>query len=126
LLRKALKEAWEAVCNEYGVEKAAHERVCEELRNKGTKVCDLPPKPKRQLQKEVFEEVRERWERDIETDEDLMEVDEEESEFGDDCEVEVSLFHGEGDRIGSGWSGSSGEEEEENDEGEDLMDVDEP
>ena len=60
-----------------------------------------------------------------------MDIDEDEaSEFGDDCEVEVSSFCGgggsSGGGTGSGWGGSSEGEEEENDEDEDLMDVDEP
>lgn len=126
-LRITQKEAWEVVCSEYEVEKAKHERLCQKLRDEGTKVRDLPPKPKRRLQKEVFEEVRERWERDLATSEDLMDIDEDEvSEFGDDCEVEVSSFYGSSGGAGSGWGGSSGGEEGEDDEDEDLMDVDEP
>ena len=130
-LKNTQKEAWEVVCSEYEVEKAKHERLCQKLRDEGTKVRNLPPKPKRRLQKEVFEEVREKWERDLATSEDLMDIDEDEaSEFGDDCEVEVSSFcgggGGSGGGTGSGWGGSSEGEEEENDEDEDLMDVDEP
>ena len=124
LLRNAQKEAWEVVCDEYEAEKAEYNGFCQELRQKGTKVRDLPPKPKRHLQKEVFEEVREKWERDVGTDEDLMEVDEEASEFGENFEIEALPLHGEHGRASSDWSASSGEEEKD-DEDEDLMDVDE-
>lgn len=71
---------------------------------------DLPMKPKRCLQKEVFEEIQEMWE-GAEASEDLMEVDEDSSEFEDDCEVEVSPFHGDLSGASPGWSsGSRGEE----------------
>lgn len=126
LLKNMQREAWEVVCSEYEVEKARHERLCQELREKGTKVCDLPPKPKQHLQKEVFQEVREKWEQEVETSEDLMDVDGETSEFDNNCEVEMSLFHGEDDKASLGWSDSSGKEEWEDNEEEDLMDVDEP
>jgi len=126
LLRNAQKEAWEVVCNEYEIKRARYERLCQELRNKGTKVRDLPPKPKRRLQKEVFEEVREEWERDVDIDEDLMETDEA-SEFDGSCGIEISSFNGEGSVTSPGWRGSSGEEEkdDDDDDDEDLMDVDE-
>ena len=126
MLRNAQKEAWEAECDWYEDKKAKHERLCQELRNDGTKVRDLLPKPKRHLQKEVFKEVREKWERDLEIDEDLMDVDEDKmSEFGDDCEVELTSFHGDDGGTGPGW-GSGGEGEGgENNGDEDLMDVDE-
>jgi len=124
LLRNAQKEAWEAECDQYKDEKAKHERLCQEMRQNGTKVRDLPPKPKRLLQKEVFEEVREKWERDLEMDEDLMDVDEDEtSEFGDDCNVEVSSFHGDDGWAGPG-GGASSDGEEGKDDDEDSMDVD--
>ena len=124
LLRNAQKEAWEVVCDEHEAEKAEYNRLCQELRQKGTKVHDLPPKLKRRLQKEVFEAVREKWERDVDTDEDLMEVDEEVSEFGENFEVEVLSLHGEHGRASSDWSASSGEEEKD-DEDKDLIDIDE-
>jgi hypothetical protein len=78
----------------------------------------------------VFKGVRQRWERDVVVDEDLMAVDEDASEFEDNCEVEVSFFCEEDDWESPGWGGSSVEEEEE-EEGqgnvdEDLMDVDKP
>ena len=79
LLKKAQRAAWEMVCDEYRVEKARHERLCQELKEKGTRVRNLPPKPKRRLQKEVFEEVKGKWGQDVETDEDLMRIDEEAS-----------------------------------------------
>ena len=126
LLRSAQKEAWELACEEYETQKAKHDRLCQRLRDGGTKVRDLPQKPRRRLQREVFEEVREKWEREADLDADLMEVDEDTSEFGDDCEIEVSPFHGEGDRVSFGGGSSSGEEEKQDDEDEDLMDVDEP
>ena len=127
MLKNAQKEAWETACNRYEIKKAEHERLCQKLRNGGIKIRDLPPKPKRVLQKDVFEEIREKWEKGIEMDMDLMDIDEEEvSEFGDDCEVEVSPFHGDDGEVGSGWDGSNEGDEEEQDEDEDLMDVDEP
>ena len=126
LLRNAQKEAWEVVCSEYEIEKAKHNRLCQELKDKGIKVRDLPPKPKRRLQKEVFEEVREGWENNTDMDEGLMEVDEEESEFDDNCDIEMLPFDEEDGGASPGWSGGSGEEEKEGNEDEDLMDVDEP
>lgn len=125
MLRNAQREAWEVVCDKYKVEKVNYNRLCQELRQKGTKVCNLPPKPKRCLQKEIFKEVRERWERDVDMDEDLMKVDKEASGFGDDFEIEMSSFHGEGGRASPDWSGSGGEDKKEDDEDEDLMNVDE-
>ena len=116
LLRNAQREAWEVVCDKYGVKKAKYDRLCQELRQKGIKVHDLPPKPKRRLQKEVFKEVKEKWENNIDMDQDLMEVDEEASEFGDDFEIEMSPFHGEDGRLSPYWSGNSGEEEKADDE----------
>jgi hypothetical protein len=123
LLRKAQRGAWEMVCNEYETEKAKYDRLCQELRENGTKVRDLPLKPKRHLQKEVFDEVREEWERDVDMDEDPMEVDEEASDFADNFEIEMLPFHGEISRASPDWSGNSREEEKEDSKGEDLMDV---
>ena len=42
LLKNVQREAWELVCSEYDVAKAEHDRVCQELRERGVKVCDLP------------------------------------------------------------------------------------
>ena len=126
LLKGAQREAWEAACDKYEAEKAKHERLCQELRNRGTKVRDLPPKPRRCLQREVFEEVREKWERDLEISEDLMDIDEDEaSEFGDDCEVEALSSHGDYGGIGPGLDGGNEGGGEDDDEDEDLMDIDE-
>ena len=116
------KEAWEEVCNRYVIKKAKYERHCEELRRAGTKVRDLPPKPKRCLQKEVFDEVREKWVRDLEIDEDQMEVDGAVSKFDDNCLVEVSPFHEEDGGMSSCW-GTGGEDGEDEGAGEDLMDI---
>ena len=121
-MRNAQKEAWEEVCRKYAIEKAEYERCCEEMRRTGTKVRDLPQKPKRHLQKDVFNEAREKWVRDLETDKDQMEVDEDfESEFGDRLVASPSRNGG---GVGSGW-GSSGEDEAGEDGDEDIMDVDE-
>ena len=61
LLKKGQSAAWEVVCDEFRVEKARHERLSQELKEKGTRVRDLPPKPKRHPQREVFEEVKGKW-----------------------------------------------------------------
>ena len=84
----------------------------------------MQAKPKRHLQKEVFKEVRERWESDIDMNQDLMEVDEEASKFGDDLEIEMSSFHGEDSRWSPDWSDNSREEEKADDKDNDLMDID--
>ena len=123
LLRNAQREAWEIACNEYDIAKATHDRVCQELRDNGTKVRDLPPRPKQQRQKEVFDKVREQWEGN---DGELMNVDEDVSEFDETCEIEVSSLH-EDDGGSLDWYGSGREEEEEEeDQDADVMDVDEP
>ena len=125
LLKKAQKEAWEEVCDEYETEKREHERLCQKLKSKGIKTRDLPPRPKRCLQKVVFEEIRQRWIEDVEIEEDRMDVDEDESEFDDDCEVEALPFCGEGIGTGLDWGDSSGEEEQgDDDDNEDLMNID--
>ena len=122
MLKNAQKQAWEVVCNEYEIEKARHERVCQELRENGTRVRDLPQKPKRRPQKEVSEEVREQWAQEAEADGNLMEVDGEVSELDGDCEVEFL-----GEDSGVGPDGSYGSEGEEKDDdkvgGEDPMDI---
>jgi hypothetical protein len=125
LLKGAQKQAWDTVCAEFEVQKAKHKRLCQDLRNKDTRVRDLPPKPKRRPQKEVFKEVKQTWEREVETDEDLMDLDEDASEHVEDCELEVSSPNGGCAGVDLDWS--SGEEEEQEDvEGEDTMDVCEP
>jgi hypothetical protein len=129
LLRNVQKEAWEEVCSWYEVEKAEYKRLCQKLRDEGRKVHNLPSRPKRCLQKEVLKGVRQKWERDVAADEDLMAVDEDASKYEDNCEVEASFFCEEDGQESSGWGGSSVEEEEEEEEGnadENLMDVDKP
>ena len=119
------------MCSDYVIEKAECDRYCQGLREKGTKVRDLPPKPKRRLQKDVFNKVREKWAKGLEMDEDRMEVDEDgaASDFGDDCLVEVSPFHEGGDEVCSdldlGGEGSGDDEDEDDEDDEDMMDVDE-
>lgn len=114
------------MCSDYAIKKAEHERRCQELRDTGTKVCNLPPKPKRHPKKEVFNEVRERWARDLEIDEDRMDVSEDEvvSELNDNCLVKIlPSYQGDGEE---GLILDSGGEDEgdEGDEDEDFMDVD--
>ena len=114
-LKKAQKEAWDAACDDFEAKKEKHARLCQKLRVEEVKVRDLPPKPKRRPQKEVFEEVKAMWE--AEMDEDQMDVDETQSEFDGDCEVEVLSFRKE--PSGEFLDGSSGSGEE------DFMDVNE-
>ena len=126
ILRKAQKEAWEEVCRRYTIEKAEHERCYHQLREGGIRVRDLPPKPKRCLQKDVFNKVREEWVRDLEIDEDRMEVNKSgvSSVFDDDDLVEVSPFHQKDGEGGLGLDSDGEDKEDEEDEGGDLMDVD--